>query len=481
MFLNLMKYSLLIISLLTANSCQASTAISNGHNHRPAMVSFSKDKIHTTGFKNIELPSVSNLDIQKAPFANAFSACSVNRPIIIKGNLSQPLADKASISFWFKPNEKYQSSKAARDSSQTFINLKKICKISFFAKDYPDNCVSMVLKWHDDIKGVDPLRILLPELPKKWINLTFVWDSQAGIFNAYVNGSAVKFPETAVPGWKSVPTSDISITISKLKVADFRFFDETISSEKIKSLVGSDHLGILDSLLGLADLGKIDPEKYKGPLIYHNELSSPTDVSSWVMEGPGEVAFEKGWMQMSSRYPEAPNPYGHAVLWCDKDFPADFVAQWQYQLQSQFGLTIIFFCAEGVKGQSIFDFPWVKQRTGVYSEYVKGDINTYGISYQAHAKFNPGRRTSNLRKASGFYLGTNGPIGIKPGDTNKHTITLIKKGPNIQMAVDDRKIIDFTDDPERLGQVLGKGKIGFRQMRWTVAKYKNFKVWKYKE
>lgn len=45
------------------------------------------------------------------------------------------------------------------------------------------------------------------------------------------------------------------------------------------------------------------------------------------------------------------------------------------------------------------------------------------------------------------------------------------------MFVDDRKIIDWTDDGKRFGPVLGAGKIGFRQMRWSHFRYRDFKVW----
>jgi len=45
------------------------------------------------------------------------------------------------------------------------------------------------------------------------------------------------------------------------------------------------------------------------------------------------------------------------------------------------------------------------------------------------------------------------------------------------MYVDDRRIIDWTDDNKKYGPVLKGGKIGFRQMKWTHFRYANFKVW----
>jgi hypothetical protein len=48
------------------------------------------------------------------------------------------------------------------------------------------------------------------------------------------------------------------------------------------------------------------------------------------------------------------------------------------------------------------------------------------------------------------------------------------------MYVDSRKIIDYTDRGKKYGPANGLGYIGFRQMRWSVFRYKNFKVWNIK-
>lgn len=54
---------------------------------------------------------------------------------------------------------------------------------------------------------------------------------------------------------------------------------------------------------------------------------------------------------------------------------------------------------------------------------------------------------------------------------------LIKDGAQIIMFVDDRRIIDWTDDGSEYGPVLGGGKMGLRQMQWTHFRYRNFRVW----
>jgi hypothetical protein len=53
---------------------------------------------------------------------------------------------------------------------------------------------------------------------------------------------------------------------------------------------------------------------------------------------------------------------------------------------------------------------------------------------------------------------------------------LVKKDNQISMTVDGREIINWVDDGQEYGPVLGGGKIGLRQMKWTHFRYRNFKV-----
>jgi hypothetical protein len=63
------------------------------------------------------------------------------------------------------------------------------------------------------------------------------------------------------------------------------------------------------------------------------------------------------------------------------------------------------------KGQDIFDAS-LPLRDGTFTQYTKGKINTYHISYYANGKDDPGRLTANLRKNKGFHLVQTGEPGI---------------------------------------------------------------------
>ncbi|MBD3266896.1 DUF1961 family protein, partial [bacterium] len=209
-----------------------------------------------------------------------------------------------------------------------------------------------------------------------------------------------------------------------------------------------------------------------GKLLYQASMEQPVSVNDWVMEGPGQVSFKDGWMHMQS-----PNEEMHHVFWCPKRFPESFIAQWEAQnMETDAGLCIVFFAAAGLNNQSIFsdDLP---KRNGNFQQYTKGRIRCYHTSYYANAAHNPDRQQTNLRKNPGFHLVQGGEEGIPSKSEDIHTITLAKEGSHIRLWVDDRKVIDWSDEGKIGGQPHGDGYIGFRQMQWTHFRYRNFRVW----
>jgi hypothetical protein len=211
----------------------------------------------------------------------------------------------------------------------------------------------------------------------------------------------------------------------------------------------------------------------KGKLLYSNALSNSEFVKNWILEGPAKVEFKDNWMHMYS-----PNEEGHHVFWCPEDFPGNFIAEWEAQNQEiDAGLCIVFFSAKGLKGESIFDASMPKRTLGTFTDYTKGAMNDYHISYYANGRDNPNRETANLRKNKGFNLVQTGEIGIPVQSTAIHKMKLIKQEGKIILFVDERKVIDWTDDGIKYGKILEDGKIGFRQMQWTHFAYRNFKVW----
>ena len=53
---------------------------------------------------------------------------------------------------------------------------------------------------------------------------------------------------------------------------------------------------------------------------------------------------------------------------------------------------------------------------------------------------------------------------------------VIKSGPDFQFHINDLLVLEWYDDGQTYGPVLGGGKIGFRQMSGLIADYANLTV-----
>ncbi|MBX7181154.1 MAG: YesU family protein [Bacteroidia bacterium] len=205
----------------------------------------------------------------------------------------------------------------------------------------------------------------------------------------------------------------------------------------------------------------------KGKLEYELDLMDTTKLQEWRMEGQGRWNVRDAWLQLYS-----PGESGHFVFWCPQEFPADFIAEWEVQnLHPEAGLCIVFFAATGLHGEDLFSEK-LAGRTGVFKQYTQGDINNYHLSYYANNPREWGRVKANLRKNKGFKKVQSLREGIPKRSKEVHRCRLVKHGGKIQFFVDDRVVIDWKDE-----QALGGGKIGWRQMKWTNFRYRNFRVW----
>lgn len=236
-------------------------------------------------------------------------------------------------------------------------------------------------------------------------------------------------------------------------------------------------LSFVTALLALVDMASGQhlegvPFIKKGQLVYSNAMSVADSMADWKMEGQGALDFADGWMVMSS-----PNEAGHHVLWCPKDLPSSFVAEWEVQNRhAEAGLCIVFFATKGKNGEDILNGP-LRARNGKFTQYTKGDMHNYHISYHANTPTQPNRPFAHLRKNSGFHKVHVGGQGIVPESKAIHKLRLVKDGGRILFFLDGRCIIDWTDDGQAYGAMLNEGKLGFRQMKWTRFAYRDFKVW----
>lgn len=388
----------------------------------------------------------------------------------VKLLLDRPLGARGGVMLWLLIDRARFNGPCAEEFSAPVFSVEGVCSLEVRGNPV---CATLDWRFNEPVQGVNT--VLLPALPgPQWVHFAVCWDAAAGEYRAYANGSPLILPGTKLPAWEMGQGREATVRIAPFASGGARVFDAPFSESEVASAIPTAYRGSLDAVLGARERGRFDPSPCRGQLLYERALSSKADVEKWTMEGRGAADFEDGWMRLSSLQPDG--PMGHFVYWPERDFPPDYLAEWEIQPLSDVGLCIVFASARGVGGQDIFD-PSLKPRFGAFAQYTNGDINSYHMSYYANAPHRPGRITCNMRKNSGFYLVDNGPAGIPPGSKGIHRVSLLKQGPRVRLAVDGRLVIDFHDDGRAYGPVLGGGKIGLRQMQWMTARYRNLRVW----
>lgn len=410
---------------------------------------------------------------QSGPVEGMFAFTVANKEYL-EWRLEEPLGKKGTIEFWVKLSDDGRP-KSGRVLEQLLILMAE----GGFRVDLRmrPNQTELVWNWDKSIEGALSLRPVVAGLPGPgWMHVLYTWDAELGYFDGYFNGVSLREPGTKVPVWNMSGAFDVVKSPAKgLRMAGVASCPEFLPQEEVRKRVPESYLDRGGKWLGAVELPAFDAEGKKRELIYENSFTEAS-TKNWVKEGPMVLEFSEKGVQMASELAEY-RDRGQVVWWCDEEFPRNFIAEWEYQPISERGLCIVFFAASGLQGESIFSPELASREDGAFPKYHSGDINCYHISYYANTPETPGRLTSNLRKNKGFYLVASGPPGIPAESHEWHKLTLMKSGNQIRFAVDGRTIIDFTDDGATFGRVLGSGKIGFRQMQWSVGNYRNFRVY----
>jgi hypothetical protein len=211
-------------------------------------------------------------------------------------------------------------------------------------------------------------------------------------------------------------------------------------------------------------------------LLYGNPLAGPADVSGWVAEGPLSLASHEGALELSgSLDDEEFGDHAHWTFWCPVEFPDGIRISWEFLPLAEPGLAMVFFAATGHGGLDLFS-PELAPRTGYYPQYHSGDIDALHVSYFRH-KYESERafRTCNLRKSTGFQLVAQGADPLPPTEDAQdfYRMEVVKDGPRVAFSINGLPLFEWADPS---ADVLGGGRIGFRQMAPLKAAYRNLTV-----
>lgn len=234
---------------------------------------------------------------------------------------------------------------------------------------------------------------------------------------------------------------------------------------------GLDLGGVTLSILYEADFGKPAAIVKESELFTEGKRTRQPGDAAWVLEGKASARIEGGRLHLT-------NEGGHLVCWNTQSFPVDFLLEFGVSpADADHGLNIIFFAATGRDGGGIFD-PTQPLRGGEFKTYHSGGLDYYHVSYWATEKSGKARGTAHIRKNHGFHLVSQGRDFITGAGRGPHRVRVLKLGGQINVEVNGKLSVRWTDDGRSHGPVLRDGLIGLRQMAYSrECSYTHFKVW----
>ena len=391
--------------------------------------------------------------------------------------LSHPISQRGCLSFFLHTSQTWRDGADAGVLDQTLVKLPGLatCKLT----SGPES-VNLIFEWGKRQYDRGFL-VNFTHLPgPHTYSIIFTWNAAMGRCDGYLNGMPMNLPGTRYKPWKiSGHAVSAIVGAGPNGVSDVRLVSEYVPPKSIARLVPASLMEKYKALLGyFRPPAPINLQNRRGKLLYSQRLNNKTDVRKWIMEGPGKITYRDNAMKLQTQPKGTFAGPGHFVFWCPMTFPNRFIADWQFKPVKKTGLAIIFFAARGADGEDIFN-PRLPPRDGIFSQYTHGAIVSYHFSYFANLPlFQAGRPSSNLRKNNRFYLTAVGPVAVAPGTGTFQKLRIIKDGRHIQLLVNGKVALDWTDNqPRRFGKPYGRGKIGFRQMAGTVGEYRDFHVW----
>lgn len=408
---------------------------------------------------------------------------AVDGPVTLVADLAADIAPRGSVAFWLRFNQPFRTGTEAQEFSAPLLEAPDLFSYRINANA---NSLQLLFRWQglkpaaDGDPPVVSMPVTMPGMPGPfWVHVAFEWDRDRGVMNGYLNGSPVRLPGGRSAPWTTPPGGTLKLVVGELPVAGVHVSSAMLDPDWFSAHVSPLYHRSLDGLLGIYTPDASSAASLRGELIYERSLDSESDVRDWVMEGPGVVTFEEGWMRLYSGNPDgADGRHGHFVYWPDVVLPEDFIAEWEIQFLDPVGLNIVFFCATGRGGEDVFD-PALAARDGDFRQYHSGDLNSYHASYFSNTPGHFGRNTAHIRKNHGFFLVANGPVLIHAGNwAETHTVRVMKNGNRIELSVNGETSVEFTDDGKAYGPVLGTGRFGLRQMQWSDARYRNLRIYR---
>jgi hypothetical protein len=208
-----------------------------------------------------------------------------------------------------------------------------------------------------------------------------------------------------------------------------------------------------------------------GVRIYRDSFHN---LNNWHHEGIGQLTQpERNLMQLNCAA-SAQGKEG-CMAFCKADFPDSIRIDIDLRVLTTNGLFIAFLACRGRRGEDmLLELP---ERSGSFADYVYNpDLRSYHLSISRYDDEGTHTGVSNWRRNPGLFLMGQQPDLCKEPNRWYH-IAIVKKGPYLQLSVDNSFAGGCIDLDEIPDDIPRSGKIGFRAIgRDVIVQLKNFVV-----
>lgn len=302
----------------------------------------------------------------------------------------------------------------------------------------------------------------------KTYHLTITWDEE-GLFKCYLNGYLVDVARSDPPS-SATRLNRVILRGEDARLLALHHWDQALNEAQVAAAAGQPVPAPVPSEVGQNHGDRQLDVSGELTLIHESELAEQADIDGWVMEGPGEVRFEDGWMILASGAPTAENRTGHFTFWTPVDLPEEYLIRWRFRPVNAQGLAMMILDAQGLGGEDLFD-PSLAPRHGNFPEYWRGDIRSYHFSYLDSGEWVRVNKNPNKLLFA---------MGLRPRYEagRVYELSVMKRDDHLIHAIDGQVIFDAEDREAWFGPPWHGGKLGLRQMKPCVAAYQDLRIYR---
>jgi len=413
-------------------------------------------------------------------------------------------SEKGTVSFWITPLEDMNKSfKAIREkNSMSFALLadrfppreteKSNFSVYYKGSGYP-RCIGRFTNgeyWPKMNSGMAPIVYAeeLPLLKNQWYHITLTWDKPANTMFMYINGqvvgynySAIKFMETSGKIYLGNPLMVISnlkiqnkvLTENQIKAEymALRPVGNSLSDETIRSIITPQDKPLLN----------IQPES-SWEQIYACKFDRPSDLDAWAFQ-TGDLFYEQHKLRVTNeglywKTPDTIHNESRGYLWCPFKLEGDCRIEYEFQLLSPKGLSLLIAYASGIQGEDVIEDHGL-ENTGSMDQMLYHYRNYHWEYVRRVEAIRTDVETQYVNKnpwGESLYVGC-----VPRFETGRwYKIRFIKIGNRLHGSIDGKTVFDVTDEVNNNGPVFNSGRVVLRQMYHTAMRYRNFAIYRKK-